>query len=85
MASKCLDLIAIGRLVLFLGLFASSPALALSADLAKKCRDMSLRTYPYQSPGTGPGDAQNEIRFYKDCLAKGGKITAPSNDPADRR
>ena len=41
---------------------APSVASALSPDLARLCRDVALKAYPYQLPGTGPGNAQNEIR-----------------------
>ena len=58
---------------------APSAASALSPNLARLCRDAALKSYPYQLPGTGPGNAQNEIRAYKDCIAKGGKIEPPGS------
>ena len=50
------------------------PALAISVELATKCRDMALKAHPYKLPGQGPGTAAAERTYYSDCLAKGGNM-----------
>jgi hypothetical protein len=64
-----------------IGFFAatSSPANAISADLAKKCRDMAIKAHPYKYPGEkGAGTAQAERSYFSDCVAKGGNMPNPA-------
>jgi hypothetical protein len=56
----------------------ATPASAISADLAKKCRAMAIKSHPSILPGAKTGNAQAERIFYKQCIANGG--AAPDND-----
>lgn len=59
--------------VLILTLFAPAPAVAISADLAKKCREMAIKAHPPAPAGTKPY-AQAERDFFRDCVAKNGQM-----------
>jgi hypothetical protein len=51
------------------------PASAITAELAKKCRALAIKTHPTSRPGrkaTGAEKAQRD--YFSACLAKGGKI-----------
>ena len=57
-----------------LALCATAPAGAISADLAKKCRDLAINSHP---PPIHPGNkayAQAERAFFADCVAKNGQV-----------
>jgi hypothetical protein len=54
-----------------------SPAAAISADLAKKCREMAIKAHPPEPVGTSPY-AQLERDFFSNCVAKNGE--APGSD-----
>lgn len=47
---------------------------AISADLAKRCREMAIRAHPYEQPGAGTGHAQEEREYFRQCVAKNGKM-----------
>ena len=51
----------------------TSPVLAISADLAKKCRDMAIKAHPPASSGT-QAYAQAERDFFKACIANNGQM-----------
>jgi hypothetical protein len=51
-----------------------SPAAAISADLAKKCRDMAIKAHPPATVGTSPY-AQLERDFFRNCVAKNGDMS----------
>ena len=54
------------------------PAGAISADLARKCRDMEIRAHPPQPAGT-KAYAEAERLYYRACVTNGGSMTnAPS-------
>lgn len=55
---------------------ASGPASAITAELAKKCRELAIKAQPYRRAGTAQGTAQAERDYYRDCIAKEGKIDA---------
>ena len=57
-----------------LTLSGASPALAISVELAKKCRDMAIQAHPPAAPGT-TGYAQAERDFFRECVAKNGEMT----------
>jgi len=62
-------------------LAATSTANAISADLAKKCRDMAIKAHPYKYPGEkGAGTAQAERSYFSDCITKDGNM--PNQTPA---
>jgi hypothetical protein len=55
-------------------LFSSaSPADAVSADLAKKCRQMAVKAHPPEVAGTKPY-AQAERTFFRECVSKNGQM-----------
>lgn len=58
----------------------STPALALSADLAIKCRQMAIERYPPTRPGVKRGTAEEERNFYRDCVANKGSM--PDGNPS---
>lgn len=63
-------------------LCAASPAAAISADLAKKCRAMALKAHPAPSPPGNKAYAQAERDFFADCVSKNGQMQgaeAPKN------
>ena len=54
---------------------ASQPASALTAELAKKCRQMALKAHPPQLAGTKSTGVEKAQRdFFKECVAKNGKM-----------
>ena len=56
-------------------LWAQRPADAITAELAKTCRDKALKAYPRLPPGTKTGNAKAQQDYYRDCLAKQGNST----------
>jgi len=60
-------------------LTAVSPAVAISADLAKKCQEMAIKAHPPQRTGNKPF-AQAERDFFSACVAKNGQMQ--DNAPA---
>lgn len=58
---------------------ATAPARAITADLAKKCREMALKAHPPTRPGLKSGAAAEQRNFYQACLANGG--SAPEDKP----
>jgi hypothetical protein len=58
--------------VLFLS--AASPAVALSVELAKKCRDMAVKAHPMTLPGTTPYAAA-EREYFRVCVSKNGDMS----------
>ena len=63
-------------------LSAVSPAAAISADLAKKCRGMAIKAHPPAPAGTSPY-AQAEREFFRECISKNGHYGGqqPSKGP----
>lgn len=55
-----------------------SPAAAISADLAKKCRGMAIKAHPPEPVGTTPY-AQLERDFFRNCIAKNGEMPDSDN------
>jgi hypothetical protein len=67
-------------------LSAVSPAAAITAELANKCRDMAIKAHPFVQPGTHPYAAA-EREFFTQCVAKNGQMSnsspsSPSTPPA---
>ncbi len=54
-------------------LSAASPAVAISADLAKKCREMAIKAHPPAPAGTKPY-AQAERDYFRECISKNGDM-----------
>ena len=55
-------------------LCASSPANAISADLANKCRAMAIKAHPPPFPPGNKAYAQAERAFFSECVAKNGQM-----------
>ncbi len=53
---------------------AQAPAEALTAELAKKCRAMAVQAHPTQRPGTKTGSQKAQNEYYRECVAKDGKM-----------
>jgi hypothetical protein len=51
-----------------------TPAIAIDADLAKKCRAMAIKANPTQLPGS-KAYAQAQRDFYAVCISKNGDMT----------
>jgi hypothetical protein len=54
--------------------------MAISVDLAKKCRALAIKAYPYKMPGTSKGDSGAERQYFTTCVSKNGNM--PSTDQA---
>jgi len=57
---------------LFAYLVATPPAMAITADLANKCRQLAIKAHPPQPIGAKTGTAGAERKYYGDCIANGG-------------
>ncbi len=55
-------------------LCASSPANAISADLANKCRAMAIKAHPPPFPPGNKAYAQAERAFFSECVSKNGQM-----------
>jgi hypothetical protein len=58
-------------------------ATALSADLAKKCRDLAIKAHPTATAGSTTGSGAAQRGFYQACLAKGGNVDSGSASGAN--
>jgi hypothetical protein len=56
----------------------SSPAAAISAELANKCREMAIKAHPPPSPPGNKAYAQAEREFFRICVSQNGQM--PAND-----
>ena len=66
-------------------LSATSPAAAISADLAKKCREMAVKAHPPPIPPGNKAYAQAERDFFRECVSKNGQMqdTGPPKAPTN--
>jgi hypothetical protein len=59
----------------------STSARALTAELAKRCREMAIKAYPPVVAGSRFGTAQKERDYFQSCVAQGGRTDdQPSSD-----
>jgi hypothetical protein len=58
----------LGVVALVTSLTMDHTASALTADLAKKCREMMIKAYP------GKGHAQEQRKYYSVCIAQDGRM-----------
>jgi hypothetical protein len=65
-------------------ILSGSPAMAISVELAKKCRDLAIKAHPPSRAGTNPY-AQAERDFFSNCVSKNGDVTATQKPPADNQ
>jgi hypothetical protein len=69
--------VALGAAVAMMVCVAGEPASAITAELAKKCRSLALKAYPYKLVGQpGPGNAQAQRSYFSQCVAKQGNMPA---------
>jgi hypothetical protein len=54
--------------------WSQAPAGAISEELAKKCRAMALKVHPSARPGTKTGSQKAQQDYFRNCVAKEGKI-----------
>lgn len=50
------------------------PASAITAELAKKCRELAIKAHPTQRAGTKTGAAKAQQDYFRACVAKQGKM-----------
>jgi hypothetical protein len=55
---------------------AATPASAISVELAKKCRALMLKAYPYELPGTRKGNSEAQREYFNKCVANDGNMPA---------
>ncbi len=55
-------------------LSAGSSATAITADLAKKCREMAVKAHPPPNPLGNKAYAQAERDFFRECVSKNGHM-----------
>jgi hypothetical protein len=55
---------------------------ALSAELAKKCRDMAIKSHPPPTPPGNKAYAQAEREFFRACISRNGQM--PDDGPHDQ-
>ena len=53
---------------------AGQPASAITAELAKKCREMAFKAYPPVATGSKQSNAKGQQDYYRTCVAKNGKM-----------
>jgi hypothetical protein len=60
----------------------SPQAQAITVELAKKCREMSLKAYPPVLAGSKKGNSAEQRKYYEDCIQKAGTMpdTGPQTD-----
>lgn len=51
---------------------ATTPASAITAELATKCRELSIKAYPPQRAGAKSGNASEARKYYNACVTNGG-------------
>lgn len=56
----------------------ATPARAISAELAKKCRELAIKAHPPAPVGTPYAAAERQ--YYLDCIAKDGKVEEKSTN-----
>ena len=55
-------------------LWPPKPAGAITAELAKTCREKALKAYPRLPPGTKNGNGKAQQDYWRDCVAKEGNV-----------
>ena len=53
---------------------AGQPASAVTAELAKKCREMAFKAHPPVAIGSKTSNAKGQQEYFRTCLAKNGKM-----------
>jgi hypothetical protein len=60
--------------ITFSVLVLSQPSAAITAELAKKCREMAFKAHPPATIGSKTTSAKAQQEYYKACIAKNGKM-----------
>ena len=60
--------------VFIVTVFFGQPASAISAELAKKCREMALKEHPTARAGSKAGAGKAQQEYFRSCVAKNGKM-----------
>jgi hypothetical protein len=55
-------------------LFSAMPAQAITAELAKKCREMATKAHPIPKTGKTADAARAHHQYYRICVARDGKM-----------
>jgi hypothetical protein len=71
-------------LVLVASSAGNNTASALTAELAKKCREMMVGAHPPQPAGSSTGSAQQERSYFLACVDRAGKMDQPSTSTEGR-
>jgi hypothetical protein len=58
----------------------ASPASALTADVAKKCRELMVKAHPPLPAGSTKGSSQAQREYFRACVAQDGKMDETSTD-----
>ncbi len=53
----------------------TTAAPAISADLAKKCRELAIKAHRPAVAGSKTGTAQAERDYFRECVARGGTVS----------
>jgi hypothetical protein len=74
MARTRRHLVAVILATLVLSVWARAPASAITAELAKKCRELALKAHPPQPGSKQPSSGKARQDFYLNCVARDGKV-----------
>jgi len=76
-------LVVIGAAFAVMTSSARSQAAAPSVELAKKCRQLTVKAHPPALPGTKRGSAQAERDYFAECIRKRGEMDQESPQKKD--
>jgi hypothetical protein len=64
-------LLAVGSIVLAAHICGTRPAVAISEDVAKKCRELAIKSHPKPVAGTKARGAEKAQRdYFQECVAR---------------
>ena len=52
----------------------TASASAITAEVAKKCRELAVKAHPPAIAGSRTGSGQAEREFFRACVAQGGNV-----------
>jgi hypothetical protein len=56
-----------------------------SADLAKKCRELAVKTHPPTKAGAGSGHAALQREYFQRCIASGGNFEQDQSEQQNQK
>jgi hypothetical protein len=65
-------------------LMVTTPAFAISAELANKCRQMAIKAHPPKQPGGKKGYAKAERDFFNSCVSKNSAMPGNNNQKSTK-